>query len=197
MRAILLASNNRGKLLELRPLLEPLGFEVVSPAERGIELDVIEDADTFEGNATKKAIEFARTASMLALADDSGLEVDALDGAPGVLSARFSGENATDATNNALLLERLRDASARTARFRCVLVLASPEGEVLHTTAGVVEGRILREPRGDNGFGYDPLFVPEGFDQTMAELDPTTKSSISHRGRAFSALRDHLISSMT
>lgn len=192
MRTILLASNNRGKLLELRPMLEPLGFEVLSLRDLGIEHDVVEDADSFEGNAAKKAIELARTAQMLALADDSGLEVDALDGAPGVLSARFSGENATDQTNNTLLLERLRDAADRRARFRCVLVLASPAGEVLHTTAGVVEGRISREPRGTNGFGYDPLFVPEGFEQTMAELDPATKATISHRGKAFAAMRDRL-----
>ncbi len=174
-------------------MLEPLGIEVVLPADRGLDLDPVEDKDTFIGNATKKAIEFAEAAGIPALADDSGLEVDALDGAPGVFSARFSGEGATDARNNALLLERLQDVAApRTARFRCVLVLASPEGSVVHTTRGVCEGTILETPRGTAGFGYDPLFVPDGFDVTMAELSATQKSAISHRGRAFAALKEWL-----
>lgn len=174
-------------------MLEPLGIEVVLPADRGLDLDPVEDRDTLIGNATKKAIEFAEAAGIPALADDSGLEVDALDGAPGVFSARFSGEGATDARNNALLLERLQDVAVpRTARFQCVLVLASPEGSVLHTTHGICEGTILETPRGTQGFGYDPLFVPDGFDVTMAELSATQKSAISHRGRAFAALKEWL-----
>lgn len=193
MKTILLGSNNRGKLAELKPMLEPLGIEVVLPADRGLDLDPVEDRDTLIGNATKKAIEFAEAAGIPALADDSGLEVDALDGAPGVFSARFSGEGATDARNNALLLERLQDVAVpRTARFQCVLVLASPEGSVLHTTHGICEGTILETPRGTQGFGYDPLFVPDGFDVTMAELSATQKSAISHRGRAFAALKEWL-----
>ena len=193
MSKLLLASNNRGKLLELRPLLEPIGLQVISPRELDLELDVVEDADTFEGNARKKATAFARAAGMPALADDSGLEVDALDGAPGVYSARFSGDHATEASNNALLLERLADVPPpRTGRFRCVLALADAQGNVLITTDGTVEGVIVETPRGTHGFGYDPLFVPEGFEKTMAELSGEAKSAISHRGKAFRALRDIL-----
>ena len=192
MKQLLLGSNNAGKLAELKRMLEPLGFDVVGARQAGVELDVVEDEATFIGNAKKKAREFAEASRLLTLADDSGLEVDALGGAPGVLSARFSGPDATDASNNALLLERLHGVEARTARFQCALALASAAGEILHVTTGTIEGRILDTPRGHEGFGYDPLFLPVGSAQTMAELSAEAKGSISHRGRAFAQMRQWL-----
>ena len=149
-----------------------------------------EDADSFEGNARKKALHYARLTDLWALADDSGLQVDALAGEPGVHSARYAGEACSDAANNAKLLEKLRGVPAerRTARFRCVLALANP-AEVVATASGTLEGLIVDEPRGHNGFGYDPhFFVPE-LGQTVAEMPPEQKNRISHRGRALAAIR--------
>lgn len=192
---ILVATGNRNKLGELRDLLEPMDHEVVAPADVGGIPDVVEDRDSFEGNAEKKAIAGARATGMWTLADDSGLEVDHLGGAPGVRSARFSGEGATAEQNNALLLEKLAGLppEARGARFVCVLVLARPDGGIAANFRGTVEGRILEEARGSAGFGYDPLFLftEGGFDCTgrgFAELSRAQKSVVSHRGRALRAL---------
>lgn len=193
---ILVASSNAKKLAELRALFADLPTEVVGP--EGPLPDVVEDAETFVGNARKKAIEIAAHAGLATIADDSGLEVDALGGAPGVRSARFAAdagrppEPSKDAANNALLLERLAGEPQRGARFRCVLVLALPNGEVLETTEGSVEGRILETPRGDGGFGYDPLFLPDGQRRTMAELSAEEKAALSHRGRAARAMAARL-----
>ena len=152
--------------------------------------DVIEDADTFVGNARLKAVALCRATGEAAVADDTGLEVDALDDRPGVRSARFAGEHASDADNVALLLDALRDVpdEARTARFRTVALVHRPDGS--ETVAeGTVEGRIARTPRGTNGFGYDPVFVPlDGPGYTFAEMSSEDKNAISHRGRAFRAL---------
>lgn len=193
---ILVASSNQKKLAELRTLFADLPTEVVGP-EAALP-DVVEDAETFVGNARKKALEIAAHTGMATIADDSGLEVDALDGAPGVRSARFAEdagralEPSKDAANNALLLDELAGRADRSARFRCVLVLALPDGSVLETTEGTVEGRILEAPRGDGGFGYDPLFLPEGETRTMAELTAAEKAALSHRGRAARAMRARL-----
>ena len=193
---ILVGSSNPGKLRELRELFADLTTEVVGPSEALPE--VVEDRETFEGNATKKAIEIARHTGLATIADDSGLEVDALGGAPGVRSARFAAdagrdlEPDKDTANNRLLLERLAGRSERGARFRCVLVLADPEGNVLQVTQGTVEGQILEAPRGEGGFGYDPIFRPEGETRAMAELTRDEKAAISHRGRAARAMRDAL-----
>ena len=199
-RSIVLASRNQGKLRELRALLGPLSLEVLSLDEAGApDLVVIEDGATFEANAEKKAREAARATTMIALADDSGLEVDALDGRPGVRSARFAHEHATDAENNAALLAALEGTPdpERTARFRCVLCVVDPwrEGGEATFVRGVCEGRITRAASGQGGFGYDPLFVvddeavAEGRPaRTMAELTDEEKSRVSHRGRAFQAL---------
>jgi len=193
---ILVASSNAKKLEELRALFADLPTEVIGPEAPLPE--VVEDAETFVGNARKKALAIARHAGVVTIADDSGLEVDALAGAPGVRSARFATdagrapEPERDTANNALLMERLAGVSDRGARFRCVLVLATPEGEVLETTEGAVEGRILESPRGDGGFGYDPLFVPEGEERTMAELSVAEKAALSHRGRAARAMAERL-----
>ena len=183
---LLFGTSNRGKHRELGQIFSEhgLSYELVSPGDVGLELDVVEDLPTFEGNATKKALAYARASGLLTLADDSGLEVDALGGAPGVISARYASENATDDENNRKLLRELSDKSVRRARFRCVLVLARADS-VLHVCAGACEGEIAAAPRGAGGFGYDPLFVPaEGAGGTMAELEPKAKNALSHRGRA-------------
>ena len=196
-RSLLVASGNAKKLAELRALFAATHVEVVGPREAAVSLpEVIEDAASFEGNARKKASEIARATGLRTLADDSGLEVDALDGLPGVRSARFASdagellEPDVDAANNRLLLRRLESVAApqRTARFRCVLAVADPTGEVQWVEHGVVEGRLLRAPRGAGGFGYDPLFVPQGETLTMAELSPAAKARLSHRGQALRAL---------
>jgi XTP/dITP diphosphohydrolase len=194
---LVVATTNRGKLDELRALLEGLPVDVQSIAD--VVRDppqVVEDGETFEANARKKAAAMARLTMMMTLADDSGLEVDALQGRPGVRSARFAHARATDAENNAALLsalEGLVDAErlAFGARFRCVLALVDPftNGGEARTVEGVCEGAITRTPRGSGGFGYDPLFVVEGTEKTMAELDPSEKNRISHRAKAFAALR--------
>lgn len=193
---ILVASSNAKKLKELRALFADLPTEVVGPEAPLPE--VVEDADTFVGNATKKAQEIARHTGLATIADDSGLEVDALGGAPGVRSARFAAdagrppEPTKDEANNRLLRERLAGVAERGARFRCVLVLAAADGTVLETTEGTVEGTILDTPRGEGGFGYDPLFVPAGERRTMAELTADEKAALSHRGRAARAMAERL-----
>ena len=183
-------------------MLGPLGVKVLSVQDvTKREIVVVEDGDTFEANAKKKAQTVSGVTMMLTIADDSGLEVDALGGAPGVRSARFAGERATDADNNAALLAALdaldadpggpRTGASYKARFRCVLALVDPfvkDGEPI-VVEGTCEGKITRTPRGSGGFGYDPLFLVEGTDQTMAELDEAEKNRISHRGRAFDKLR--------
>jgi XTP/dITP diphosphohydrolase len=192
-KRLLVASGNAKKLVELRRIFGAVeGLTVVGPEEVGPIPDVVEDGDTFEHNARKKAREIARAKGMMTIADDSGLEVDALGGAPGVYSARYAGGGG-DRANNEKLLRELGDTpdAARTARFRCVLAIADPDGPLgddEHVAAGAVEGRIGHAPRGDGGFGYDPLFFPEGREVTMAELAPADKDAISHRARAARAI---------
>jgi XTP/dITP diphosphohydrolase len=200
--ALVVATQNRGKLDELRALLSGLGVQVLSTQDvTKREIVVVEDGDTFETNAKKKAQTVSTATLMLTIADDSGLEVDALGGAPGVRSARFAGERATDAENNAALLAALdtldadpdgtRASEIFKARFRCVLALVDPfvkDGEPI-VVEGTCEGAITRTPRGSGGFGYDPLFLVDGTDKTMAELGEEEKNRISHRGRAFAKLK--------
>lgn len=182
---LLIATNNPGKVAELRLLLDGCGWELVTPADVGMELDVEESGQTYLENATMKAIAFAKASGLTALADDSGLEVDALDGRPGVLSARYAGPNRTDAERVEALLEELSGVpdDERTARFRCVIAIATPDGDI-ESVEGTVEGRIAREPRGENGFGYDPVFLLPDRGLTAAELPPDEKHAISHRGVA-------------
>jgi XTP/dITP diphosphohydrolase len=186
---VLAATKNPGKLEEFRRIFPEV--ELVSADELGLP-DVVEDGATFEANAAKKARELSEKSGLLALGDDSGLEVDALGGAPGVLSARYSGGGAE--ANVRKLLDALRGVPdpRRTARFRCVIALA--DGGVIELASGACEGRIDREPRGSGGFGYDPIFVPlEGDGRTMAELAGAEKDALSHRGRACRALRPVLL----
>ena len=197
-RPLVFATRNRGKLVELRELLPELP-EVLSIDEAAARLgrpipEVVEDADTFEGNAVKKAREVSRATGWPALADDSGLEVDALGGAPGVRSARYAGADGDTAANNAKLLAALAGVPSerRTARFRAVLALADaagPLGDDALTAHGVCDGVILDAPRGTAGFGYDPLFLYPPLGQTFAELGTGPKSELSHRARAMRALK--------
>ncbi len=184
---ILVATRNRHKLDEIRAILKIPGVELVGADEvSGLPEDVVEDADTFEGNAIKKARELCAASGLWTLADDSGLEVDALGGEPGVRSARYAGEPSNAEANNAQLLRALAGVVNRVARFRCVLALASPDGRTW-TVDGRCEGRIGLAEVGCGGFGYDPLFIPDGQWLTFAELPAAEKNRISHRGAALAA----------
>lgn len=184
MSVLVVATKNPGKLREIREIMGS-NVRLLSLAEFPDVGDIVEDGRTFEANAIKKALAAAHHTGHVSLADDSGLEVDALDGAPGVYSARFAGERATDEQNNLKLLRLLEDTpdEQRTARFRCVIAVGAPDGSV-QTAQGTSEGRILRNPRGTGGFGYDPLFLVSGERRTFAELPPEEKNRLSHRGKA-------------
>jgi len=190
---LLIGTGNPGKEAELALLLEGLPWTVKGLADFPSVPAPVEDGDTFEANAVNKARYFLGCFGVACVADDSGLEVEALGGAPGVHSARYSGEHATDITNNAKLLAALdgRPESERGARFVCCIALARP-GQEVHVEIGAVEGRIAFAQRGPRGFGYDPLFVPEGHARTFAEMTPDEKLTISHRGRALRKLRAYL-----
>jgi XTP/dITP diphosphohydrolase len=191
---LLLATRNAHKRREFRELLGP-GFDVIDLSSFPEIAILKETGRTFEENATLKAIAASKQLPSLVIADDSGLEVDALGGAPGVFSARYAGENAGDVSNVDKLLRELRKQNIatekRSARFRCVIALAQ-NGKVLSVFEGFVEGKIVDPPRGSGGFGYDPIFEPKGFDQTFAEMTPESKNKISHRGQAIVALRKAL-----
>ncbi len=190
---LVIATHNAGKVKEIRVLFSRHYDTIVSLRDEGVALEVPENGETFEENARQKALGYAEALlGCDVLADDSGLEVDALNGAPGVYSARYAGEDATDAANNALLLKNLIGVpdDARTARFKCCAALVSA-GEVI-TASGACEGRILSETRGEGGFGYDPLFFVEEYKKTFAELSMEEKNALSHRGRALRALAEKL-----
>jgi XTP/dITP diphosphohydrolase len=199
---LLVATRSSHKLRELRQLLGPLQAELVSLDDAGIPGDAIEDGETFEANASKKARFFASLSGLPTLADDSGIEVDALGGGPGVRTRRYSGENATDEGNNVKMLRELSGVAPerRTARYRCALALALPEaagprgGMPIRIASGTLEGRIALAPRGEGGFGYDPIFEPlvePVGGRTLGQWSPEAKNGISHRGRA--ARRMHKI----
>ena len=183
---LVVGTRNRKKGLELLDLLQPLVIEVRTLADYPQAIDVVEDRDTFAGNAAKKASEQARHLGQWVLADDSGLAVDALGGAPGVYSARYAGPAANDDDNNRRLLQELGDAplERRTAHYVCHVALADPSGELRATAEEYCRGRILCEPRGRGGFGYDPLFEIVEYHRTFGELGPAVKAALSHRARA-------------
>jgi XTP/dITP diphosphohydrolase len=185
MLKLLLATTNQGKLREYRHLLEGLPFTLVTPTDDGIDITVDEKEKTFEENARLKATTYYRLSGLVTLADDSGLEVDALDGGPGIVSARFAGEQASDKDRIEHLLDRLKNVprEKRTARFRCVIAIATPEGR-MELCDGECHGLIAFEPRGESGFGYDPVFYLPELDKTIAELSLETKNQVSHRGKA-------------
>jgi len=181
---LLIATRNKHKLEEIRQIFVLPGLELLAADEvDGLPENVVEDADTFEGNALKKARELCEASGLWALADDSGLEVIALDNAPGVSSAYYAGEPCSCPANNAKLLRELDGVTDRRAQFRCVIALRAPDGREW-VVDGRCTGNIIEAPRGANGFGYDPLFVPDGYTQTFAELDSETKHALSHRGNA-------------
>lgn len=185
---LLIATRNRHKLDEIRAILGGHGLELLAAADLPGLPDVVEDGLTFPANAAKKARELCDASGLWTLGDDSGLEVDALNGAPGVLSARYAGEHGDDAANNRKLLADLQDVTARGAQFRCAIALAAPDGRQWGVE-GVCRGRVLTLPRGSGGFGYDPLFVPDGHELTFAELPGDAKNRISHRARALASAR--------
>jgi XTP/dITP diphosphohydrolase len=191
---LLVATRNKGKIEEIRALLKGVKLDLVS-LRNFPEIGTVEESgSSYEENALLKCITYARDSGIWALADDSGLEVDALDGAPGVLSARYGGVDANDADRVDLLLCRLSEIGddRRTARFRCTAAIADPEGKVLKIAEGICEGRIARAPRGSSGFGYDPVFIPAGYDRTFAEVSQEEKDRISHRGIAMRQIREFL-----
>ncbi len=199
MKKLLIASNNKGKVQEIQELLKAMEIELVTPAEINLNLDVVEDGHTYAENAIKKALAFARASNMISLADDSGLEVDVLNGAPGLYSARYGpplalspvlqkmgrdGQGWTDADRRAYLLQNLQDKPRPwKVRFRATIAVATPANRV-ELSEGTCEGEIIPEERGSGGFGYDPIFFIPELDQTMAELDMEQKNRLSHRARA-------------
>ncbi len=195
MKRIIAATQNKHKIEEIGEMTKEFGFEIISRDEAGVgDLEVIEDGETFEANSFKKANEIMKVTGEITIADDSGLEVDFLDGAPGVYSARFAGEDATDDDNNQKLITLLKDIpyEERTARYVCVITMVMPEGKKL-VARGEVEGHIVLEPSGTNGFGYDPYFIPVGYDKTFGNFTMEEKNAISHRGKALEILRELMV----
>jgi len=191
---LLLGTNNKGKLREYHALLECIPLELVSPADIGISAEVAETGKNFKENAGLKASVFMQKSGLITLADDSGLEVDALQGEPGVMSARYAGKNATDIERIRFLLSKIKDIpwEKRTAQFRAVIAIAVP-GEEIRFAEGECLGYITFEPRGEKGFGYDPVFFVPELGKTMAELNPAIKNRISHRGKAALQAREILL----
>lgn len=194
MRRIIVATHNKGKLNEIREILCDFPYDIVSIDEAGYNINVVEDQTTFKGNALKKATETMKHTGEIVLADDSGLEVYYLNGQPGVYSARFAGENATDYDNICKLLKMLEGVPKkdRGAAFKCSIVMAYPNGHIIESE-GICRGYIGLYPKGEDGFGYDPIFEIDDIGTTFAELDSESKNKISHRGKALRQLRNILI----
>lgn len=190
-RKVIFATSNEGKMKEVRSILEDLGMEVFSMKEAGIQVEVVEDGSTFEENAVIKAAEIAKKCGEIVLADDSGLEVDYLNKEPGIYSARYMGEDTSYKIKNQNLIDRLEgvEDEKRTARFVCAIAAAFPDGTV-EVTRGTIEGRIGYEEKGDNGFGYDPIFYVPEYGCTTAELTLEQKNESSHRGKALRKMKE-------
>lgn len=187
---MIFATGNMGKMKEIKAILGDIGEEILSMKEAGIDMDIVEDGNTFEENAIIKAKAVMERTGQLALADDSGLEIDALNKEPGIYSARYMGEDTPYEIKNRNLIERMKGGKGkdRSARFVCVIAAAFPDGEII-TTRGTIEGVIAEEPAGENGFGYDPIvYVPE-YGMTTGQMDPDAKNAISHRGKALTAMK--------
>ena len=195
MRKIIFATGNAGKMCEVREILKDMDADILSMKEAGIDIDIVEDGTTFEENAAIKAraVAAATQEEAIVLADDSGLEVDYLDKEPGIYSARYMGEDTPYSVKNKNLIDRLEGVpdNKRTARFVCAIAAALPGGEVI-TTSGVIEGRIDHEEKGNNGFGYDPIFYVPEYGRTTAQLSVEEKNRISHRARALAAMKKEL-----
>ncbi len=193
-KIIVAATKNRHKIKEIEAITKEFGMSIIPRDEAGVpDVEIIEDGSTFEENSYKKAYEVMKLCGKTTIADDSGLEVDCLGGAPGVYSARFAGEDGDDKANNRKLTGLLKDIpyEDRTGRFVSVITMVSPDGDAV-VARGEIEGHIVLEEKGSNGFGYDPLFVPEGYDSTFGEIDTEIKNRISHRAKALSRLREKL-----
>ena len=190
---ILVATNNTGKLREFKKILLSPGISILSPLDEDISLDVEETGTTLKDNALIKALAFSKLTDHVTLADDSGLFVDALDGDPGVRSARYAGNNATDHERNQKLLDNLQNVpiEKRTARFKCVIALVDEGGNTSYFS-GTCTGSIATESRGSQGFGYDPIFIVDGYNKTMAELTKDEKNTVSHRAKASRSLMQHI-----
>lgn len=190
---IIFATGNEGKMKEVRMILKDLGLPVLSMKEAGVQADIVEDGTTFEENAKIKAVAVQKLTGALVLADDSGLEIDYLNKEPGIYSARYMGEDTPYSVKNANLISRLAGVpdEQRTARFVCAIAAAFPDGQVL-TTRGTIEGIIGYEERGENGFGYDPIFYLPEYKKSTAELSPEEKNALSHRGRALRQMEEEL-----
>ncbi len=188
---LIIASNNKDKIKEIKQILSSHFDEIISIKEAGINHETIEDGTTFMENAIKKAREICEISGCPTLADDSGICVDALNGEPGIYSARYSGEHGNDQLNNELILKNLKGKSNRKAHYTCAMALIFPDGREL-LAEGYWHGEIAHEPKGTNGFGYDPLFIPDGFNCTSAELTPEAKNDISHRRNALNILLEKL-----
>lgn len=187
---MIFATGNMGKMKEIKAILGDIAEEILSMKEAGIDMDIVEDGSTFEENAIIKAKAVMERTGKLALADDSGLEIDALNKEPGIYSARYMGEDTPYEIKNSNLIERMKGVKGkdRSARFVCVIAAAFPDGEII-TTRGTIEGVIAEEPAGENGFGYDPIvYVPE-YGMTTGQMDPDAKNAISHRGKALTAMK--------
>ena len=190
---IIFATGNKNKIREIHEILGDLGWEILSMKEAGIDLDIVEDGTTFEENAIIKAKTIMEITGEIAIADDSGLEVDYLDGAPGIYSARFLGEDTSYDIKSNYIIDKLKDAKGkeRSARFVCAMAVAFPNGKI-KTCKGTIEGLIAYEQKGTNGFGYDPIvYVPE-YEMTTGEMAPELKNSISHRGKALEQMKEIL-----
>ncbi|MCM1171825.1 MAG: XTP/dITP diphosphatase [Clostridium sp.] len=193
MERLIFATGNKDKMKEIRMILADTDYEILSMKEAGIDVDIVEDGSTFEENAIIKAKAISKIAGCLVLADDSGLEVDAMDGAPGIYSARFEGVDTPYSVKNKIIMDKLEGLpkEERTARFVCAIAAAWPDGRV-ETRRGTIEGTIAHEPAGENGFGYDPIFFVPEYGKTTAELDPEEKNKISHRGKALRMIKEVL-----
>lgn len=192
-KTIVFATGNQGKMREIRQILAGMDVDILSMKEAGISMDIVEDGTTFEENAIIKAKAVASATKHIVLADDSGLEIDYLNKEPGIYSARYMGEDTSYDIKNANLIERLSgvEDEKRTARFVCAIAAVLPDGQIL-TVQGVIEGRIAYEPKGSNGFGFDPIFYLPEYGCTSAELSEEDKNAISHRGRALRAMKEKL-----
>lgn len=193
MRRIIFATKNQGKIAEIQEIMKELNLEILSLESAGIDTDIIENGSSFEENAIIKVKEIMKLTNDIVMADDSGLEIDYLNGAPGVYSSRFEGENTPyDIKNNKILsmLEGVPDEK-RTARFVCVIAAGFPNGEII-TTKGTIEGRIGYEIKGENGFGYDPIFYVSEYNMTTAQMSPQLKNQISHRAKALNQMKAQL-----
>lgn len=192
---IIFATQNKKKLVEINDILDGTGIEVISMGDAGIDIDVVEDGTTFEENALKKAREIMEVSGHVVLADDSGLEVDYMDKAPGIYSARYAGRDTSYVIKNQMIMDELKGVTGedRSARFVCAIAVAYPDGKE-HVITETFEGRIAHEASGNGGFGYDPIFFVPEYNMTSADMDKDLKNEVSHRGKALRAMKDYLVS---